>query len=923
MTTDQTQQAPCPNCTKAGLPILPLRYAVARSDGAVENKAPELASPFGEGVENIAIPDSLARYTLRTLRGGYLYVFNEVRGEWKAYEVDEHGTLFEFDVRDNSPPPVDEDEIREVCSRHGSPDMSQCVIIPDAHRAGAVWLGFSDVAWTPAVWERHKRQAYRERHMRRIDVGAWVASQGNGGQPHMDVLSNLPSRVSEYAIPHLDTSGGVGESEGARAAREARNAERSARAEQARRDGREPAEEDLVYELEPITVTAVDYPAFGFSLAPFNNKSDFEDEFVEEAIRAGERGKAVSGSPGPFVPAMVALPDPVGIAGDLNELVKLRAAEWADVPARRERYESALLIGAIREAVEKGGEIQVSERRQNTIGLLGALFPAHVGGAYGSPGRTGVVRAIDAAGQLSENELESIHANAWGRYESMYDEAARVRYLQEEYPAAQARFEAEVIEPLDKAYLGWLESDAFKHYFICNFDPHDPDSGVAFTAVLYMVIKDASGRSPVCDYMEACLDENPSQAEAVLCRGLICNQDALAQQWMQIAERGPEPQGGWNAVANTLWGGINDVLGDRVSGSITNAMNSLTQYTREYSGVMMRKLQNLYDLSSGRLIASQVETRTVLMLGAIARHASPTSVLVQVRSRVSRLQAVRIVGTANDALLTGGRTAAHQHPDSMRRLFDPTGPRVHFQGLLLVEQTRTTRVSGTLDLTPEGLEARVNASIRRLSRLEAGGHLVGALLAAATLGSAWKEMRRAPGLKTTLGFGTGIAALTGGLMESAGAALRNTAWGSARLAPRLGRFRAVQASMTRAKALSFAGKLIGTVGAVVSGVLAFWDGVTEFGVNPAYGGIMMVLGIGMAAVGVLLFFSVITGGAAFIAALILSIIMFAVGFMKKNEIEKWLDRTIGFGNHRNGVFASIKIQEDAINALGHAESGAR
>lgn len=917
--TDQTQQKPCPNCTKAGLPILPLRYALSRSDGTVEHKAPELAAPFGEGVNTISAPDNLARYTLRTLRAGYLYVFNEVRGEWKAYEVDEHGTLFEFDIRDKSPPPVDEDEIREVCSRHGSPDMSQCVIIPDAHRAGVVWLGFSDVAWTRAVWEKHRRQAFRERHMRRIDVGAWIASQGEGQQPHLDTLSNLASRVSEYAMPHLDGANDDRESEEARAARDARNAQRAARVEEARREGREPAEDDVAYELEAVTITAAEYAAFGFSLAPFGSRSGFEEEFLEEARRAGERGKAVSGSPGPFVPAMVALPDPVGIAGDLNELVKLRAVEWADQPARRERYESALLIGAIRDAVEKGGEIQVSERRQRTIGLLGALFPAHVGGAYGSPGRAGVVRAIDAAGQVREEELEGIHANAWRKYESMYDEEARARYLQEEYPAAQAGFEAEVIEPLDKTYLGWLDSDAFKQYFMCNFDPHDPDSGVAFTTVLYTVIKDASGRSPVCDYMEACLDENPSQADAVLCRGLVCNQDALAQQWMQIAASGPEPEGGWNAVAGTLWGGINDVLGDRVSDRITSAMNSLTEYTREYSGVMTRKLQNLYDLDSGRLIASQVETRSVVMLGAIAKHSSPTSMLVQVRSRASRLQAARIIGTANDALLTGGRAAANHHPNSMRQLFDPTGPRVHFQGLLLVEQTRTTRVSGTLDLTPEGLEARVNASIRRLTRLEAGGHLVGALLAAATLGSAWKDMRKAPGLKTTLGFGTGIAALTGGLMESAGAGLRNTAWGRMRLAPRVG-YGAAMISITRARALSLAGKLIGTVGAVVSGVLVVWEGFENIQVSPLYGRTMMAMGVGMVLVGILLYFSVITGGIAFIAALILSLITFVVGFLKKNEIEKWLDKAIGFGGHRGGMFANIARQEEALNALGQAET---
>ncbi|MDN5782754.1 MAG: hypothetical protein L0H23_12190, partial [Luteimonas sp.] len=122
MTTEnQPQQEPCPNCTKAGLPILPLRYAVARNDAAVKEKAPSLAAPFE--TPDIALPDVSARYSLRTLRSGYLYVFNEVRGKWNAYEVDRFGTLHEFDYHDPSPPPSNDDDIRAVCSRHGTPEL--------------------------------------------------------------------------------------------------------------------------------------------------------------------------------------------------------------------------------------------------------------------------------------------------------------------------------------------------------------------------------------------------------------------------------------------------------------------------------------------------------------------------------------------------------------------------------------------------------------------------------------------------------------------------------------------------------------------------------------------------------------------------------------------------------------------------------
>lgn len=892
MTDAQTQQEHCPNCTKFGLPILPLRYAVARNDEKVAEKAPELVDPFGNGVRDIALPDESARYTLRLLRSGYLYVFNEVRGEWKAYEVGEDSQLIEFDIRDRAPPPqTDEDESPAVCSRHGNPPMAKCVVIPDAANAGPVWFAFSDVAWTPAVLEHNRVQANREKHMHRIDAGAWVEGQGEAPQPHLASLSRVGELVAEYHFKPPTARPNTPEEI-------AEHEERNATLPESRR----------TVLLERVSVRP--YPAFFHCLEAFRNCSPEAEQLIADAELAGERWG--------FPPAMVALGDPAGIAADLNELVKQRALEWAEEPERKKKHESALLIGAVREAVERGGELQTSERRRTVMAAMSVFFPASVGAAYGgSPDMRGRMRAIEAAGRIGEAELETIHANAWRKYERMYDEEARRQYLEQEYPAEQMAFEAAVVEPLDQAYLGWLGSETLKEYLRYNFDREDAASGVAYTGLLYTVLKDASGRKPVCDFLERCLEEDPTQPEAVLGRGLVFNQDELARQWMAVAAQGVEPGGGWDGVAGMLWDGINSVLAERLGAGIGEAMASLNNYAHEYSGVMVRRLQNLYDLSSGQLIASNADTRVMAILGALARHDAPDHALVTVRTRVSRLQAVRIMGNANEALLSPGRMPRPDHPDSMRQLFDPTGPRVHFQGVLLVERTQTTRLSGTLDLTPEGFEWQVNTTIRRLSRLEAGGHFVGALLAAFTVSSAWKDMRTIPGYKTTFGFGAGVATLTGGLMEGAGAAVRTTNWGGGRLAPRLGW--SIARVSTRAEALGFAGRMIGTVGAVVSGALAVWEGVVEWNSSRNYAIGMIGLGLGMIAVGVLLFVGVIGGVVALVAAFVLALIMFVVGFLKNDEIQKWLDKAIDFGRHRDGVFPNIEAQFEALHALGQPE----
>ena len=195
----------CPFCEKQGLPILPLRPAVARRD--LEGLGPaalDLPTTLGSGLVDIALPADSAKYTGRLLRPGYLYTFNELRGEWTAYLVTGYGYLYEFDVEDITPP--DADRIEFSCFRTGEEYIARCITIPDAANAGAVWLGFSDTAWTPAVLEEHRNEAHRQRHMTRVDVGQWVSGKTN--QPNTAPFDQLTRVVNEFAAPTTDNPHG-------------------------------------------------------------------------------------------------------------------------------------------------------------------------------------------------------------------------------------------------------------------------------------------------------------------------------------------------------------------------------------------------------------------------------------------------------------------------------------------------------------------------------------------------------------------------------------------------------------------------------------------------------------------------------------------------------------------------------------------
>lgn len=876
----------CPFCEKPGLPILPVRYAVARTDleGIRASwKAFDLPETLVEGVAGIELPGEAAKYTARLLRPGYLYVFDEAREHWSAYLVTRKGFLYRFDIEDITPP--DADTIEFTCFRTGEEYIARCITIPDAGNAGNVWLGFSDTAWTPAVLDRHRSSSYRKKHMREISVAG-----GYDGKRHTADLTQLASIVNEFD-----------------------------------QRGDDPADDEMVQlgisinprtdeqtpfnELRGIGVFA--YPSFDFSPYRFAGLRHEAAGLVEWA----------TGTAGTLKPMLVALDDPAGLAAELNELVKVRAVEWADEPERKRKHESALLIGAVKQAVEHGAELQESELRQSIVAVLGALLPAHVGAmAGGQPGRSGVVRGMERAGRIDEAELTGIHARAWDKYTDMYDEVARHRFLNEEYPRELKEFEDSIIGPLDAAYLAWLKSEVFRRHFICNYDRDDCESGMGYVGALYQLLQDAAGRKTVCDYLDDCLRADPvasdsmdTSAEQVLLRGLILNQDVLAKQWNELAQAPYEPKDGWLGVSGALYGAFRGKLSGAMTGAVDTLLQNVASYSYEFSGAFIRRMQAFYDPATGQVMARIAERRVMVLAGVLVRSGAPHLQMIEVRTEANRQQASRIMGMAT-AAISGDPMAGVNRGATLHDLFDPLdAERIPFHGVLLLDETEMRRFGGRL--SPDLFASRLQRHLQRLSGglVDAGTHFVGALLAALTLGSAWKSMRKKPSLKSTLGFASGLATVVGGALEGAESGLRGSKWGSSRLARQL--TFGTQRITNRAMALGFAGRLVGAGASVVGGVLAIWDGIENYDTNRAYGVTMILLGTGMVAAGLLM----LVASAApigFLLALLLAMLMFVVGFLKPDDIDKWLGKAIAFGRGGQERFESIEAQIEAMSAIG-------
>jgi len=191
----------CEFCDKRGLPVMPVRYALAEKVGRV----PPLASPMT--ADNVAaIPDSSkAQYTARLLRSGYLYTYDEARKRWDGYFVNDGGYYLRFDIKQPMSPALA--KARQPCTDEGHQEIASCVTIRDPKNATKVWFGFSDVEWTQAVLKRHEDADYRKRHMRLLDVKAWLSSKQH---PHAQPIEAIQETVAEYTrlmLPHKSVFG--------------------------------------------------------------------------------------------------------------------------------------------------------------------------------------------------------------------------------------------------------------------------------------------------------------------------------------------------------------------------------------------------------------------------------------------------------------------------------------------------------------------------------------------------------------------------------------------------------------------------------------------------------------------------------------------------------------------------------------------
>lgn len=499
MTTSSTQSGAsashrCPVCTVVGLPVMPVRYAVAWSGDDVPDteRAPDLVETFSATAYPV-LGTNKASYTLRRLRGGYLYVYDEAHNEWSAYEVDEAAQLHRFDI-DDGPLAGESPAMPAMCSRTAPLSLARCIQIRNADRATRVWMAFSDTRWTAAVKKEHEASDYRARHMRCVDVSAWVKSKGESSQSHTSKLVDAIERVSEYVVcqdvPVFQDS--------------------------TQRAG------NLVTAGTPTlaSIRVVVHPAFQFS--PYSVGKGSRREFTGVLWGNHPDDPAPVDPP----PMMVALDDPVGVTSELAALMDWRLEEFMHESDRIRPLAASAAIQKLRGDVEHQAQLQAIEDVEFYNVTHTDPYVAQ---------RTGTVAGQQL--ELTPEDLIGVRANAWetGRYLEKYDESGRSNW-QRQHEAELQALDRHVIKPLADAHVALLKGSTLQVHLQCNYDPEDMQSGAGYLGAVLSCIAGTADKQPQAALYQEWFESSPCQRDNLLLRAFALNQERIAEQLAQAAE---------------------------------------------------------------------------------------------------------------------------------------------------------------------------------------------------------------------------------------------------------------------------------------------------------------------------------------------------------------------------------------------------
>ncbi|CAM3365266.1 T6SS effector BTH_I2691 family protein [Cupriavidus taiwanensis] len=906
-TTPKNNKAGCPFCLKKGLPILPVRYAIARDDIGKGKPAPRLGGPFGHGVQENELPAG-QHYTLRLMRPGYLYVCNEKRGSWDAYVITEKGYLYPFatEIKHSVLEKMDTNKVQTIdallqppkeaiefsCQREPDhPYLARCIMVPDASSAERIWIGFSDTPWTKRVWKAHTNARERARHMRELRLDLWKG----GSHRHVDSLEKLGGHLSEGGYTIKETRPEAG------------------------KRGTYPSE------------MAGQPSAFSHSPQAFYGLREQLPGLVNWANSQAKRMGMIA--------PMLAVDDPVGLALEAAQLLRLRVEIFERDKGRDWKHATSTTIVGMRHAIEEQAVQEALQVKRNTSGV--AVYTYADGMPVATPYDPDLEEKVweqNGLMALTPDEEKRARRNAWKEYLNDYSEPNREAF-DKELERDMNAYARNTLAPLARSFVTWYGGTPYREAMACNHDDTDIKSGEAMTSLVIACLYDIVGIEPVSDILLKELQGSFTERKNTVLRALVLDNSEAAKKLEKAATAELEVgnPGAWSNVFKAFA----HVLEKGHANELAGAMESVARLAYSVSAPIVTLLGRAGRGAVGKagdaVVGVGVRYRHVALLGLLAKkplrqlkiRASEAEMahiivdeLVRAHPNVDRQALRRQVDNHVRSELSERRGARGQIPGAR----NARGRRVYEWTVFWDDDMRRTFNGTNIDqldnilLREDQLRAALRSRTATAIKLDIGLGTVGLILDGWNAYKAYTELPDPK--KGTLGqrqlqLAGALTSLAGSSIELTGKGFERTAWGRTSLV-RPFRFFMNKVS-SRALLVGFLGKLIGTIGAFMGSILDYWKAKDA----KAQGDVAMyrlyiTTSVVGGAIASLMLFGLLSAGLGFVLLLALALVSmlgeWMINVIRDNKVEIWLDKT-PFGMHKHGRFLKLDEQESAYQSL--------
>lgn len=275
---------------------------------------------------------------------------------------------------------------------------------------------------------------------------------------------------------------------------------------------------------------------------------------------------------------LLVLQDPVAATMEISALTDWRMDQaFTSNPRFKRGIALTSMLGSIEQAMRIQFEhsAEVSDERAERRVRYGTETPA--GPRFPAP------EVADRLHDLHEESRADRVDEVWlNQYEKYIDRAQQQVFIQS-FVASLTDYNQQVIVPVTRMYLNWLESRTMKDYFIRHFDTACVHSGARYIQTVCKCLTGMTDKKGVMDYIDQQLNQAVPTQDNYLLRAVFFNHDA----W--IARSDAEIKTGKDWWATLSW--------DRLA-------DAGKEYSEKYSGVILLGLEKLSYLWQAPLMKS-------------------------------------------------------------------------------------------------------------------------------------------------------------------------------------------------------------------------------------------------------------------------------------------------------------------------------